>query len=87
MKKIDFTQVEIYTGIAKKACIVQDIREAFADALYSQSVGLKSHALALKIFNSTGAEEYSDEEITIIRNFAEQCCSPSLIDAINKITE
>ena len=60
--KIDFSQVEIYTGIAKKACIVQDIREVFADALYSQSVGLKSHALALKIFNSNGAEEHTCSE-------------------------
>lgn len=85
--KIDFTQVEIYTGIAKTTCIVQDIREAFADALYSQSVGLKYHALAFKIFNSTGAEEYNDEEVKIIKQFAEQCCSPSLIDAINKIIE
>lgn len=85
--KIDFKQVGIYTGIAKKTCIVQDVREDFADALYSQSVGLKSHALALKIFNSDGAEEYSDEEVKIIRMFAEQCCSPSLIDAINRITE
>ncbi len=85
--KIDFSQVEIYTGISKKTCIVKDIREDFADALYSQSIGLKSHALALKIFNSNGVEEYNDEEVKIIKQFAEQCCSPSLIDAINKIIE
>lgn len=85
--KIDFSQVEIYTGVSKKTCIVKDIREDFADALYSQSIGLKSHALALKIFNSNGVEEYNDEEVKIIKQFAEQCCSPSLIDAINKITE
>ena len=87
MKKINFTQVEIYKGVAKKTCFVQDIREAFADAIYSQSVGLKAHALAFKIYNSSGEVEYSDEEVKIIKQFAEQWCSPSLIDAINKMTE
>ena len=87
MKKIDFTKVEIYTGVANKTCFVRDIREDFADAIYSQGVGIKSHALALKIFNSKGEEEYDDEEVKFIKMFTEQFCSPSLIDAINKMTE
>lgn len=85
--KIDFTKVEIYTGIAKKACVVKDVREDFADALYSQCVGLKAHALALKIFNSKGEEEYTEDEVELIKQFAQENCSPSLIDAINKMTE
>lgn len=87
MKKIDFTRVEICTSITGKTCVVEDIREAFADALYKQGMGLKVYALALKIFNSKGEEEYDDEEVAIIKAFAHQFCSPSLIDAINKMTE
>lgn len=87
MKKINFSQVEIYTGVSKTTCFVQDVREAFADAIYSQGVGIKSHALAFKIFNSKGEEEYDDEEVAIIKAFAHKFCSPSLIDAINKMTE
>ena len=87
MKKINFSQVEIYTGVSKTACFVQDVREAFADALYSQCVGLKAHALALKIFNSKGEEEYTEDEVELIKQFAQVNCSPSLIDAINKMTE
>lgn len=87
MKKIDFTRVEICTSITGNTCVVEDIREAFADALYKQGMGLKVYALALKIFNSKGEEEYTDEEVGLINHFTEQFCSPSLIDAIKKITE
>lgn len=87
MKKIDFSKIEIFTGVGHKTCIVQDIREVFADAMYSHGVGLRHHALALKIYNSRGAEEYDDNEVECIRLFTESYCSPSLIDAIKHLIE
>lgn len=82
MKRIDFSKVEIYTGLAKKSCIVQDLREPFADAMYQRCIGLPAHALAMKIYNSKGDEEYNEQECEIIRQCAENFWSPSVIDAV-----
>ena len=86
MKKLDFSKVEVFAGISKKTLFVKDIREVFADAMYSRCIGLKAHALAFKIYNSKGEEEYSDEEIRIINECAENFWSPNIIDAIRKMT-
>lgn len=82
MKKIDFSKVQIFTGVSHKASVVQDIREPFADAMYQRCIGLPAHALAMKIYNSKGEEEYNEQECEIIRQCAENFWSPSIIDAV-----
>ena len=81
--KIDFKRTEVFTNIARTQCCVMDIREPFADLIYGRGTGVKAHALALKIFNSDEKTEYTDEEIELIRKYAEMC-TPAVIDAINK---
>lgn len=80
--KINFDRVEVFTGIAKKQCVVENLREQFADLVYMTGRGVAAHALALKIFGGDAETEYSDEECAMIRQFAENC-TPSVIDAIN----
>ena len=58
--KINFEKVEVFTNLAKTQAVVMDIREGLADAIYTQGQGVACHALALKIYNSKGEEEYSD---------------------------
>lgn len=87
MKKIDFSKVEIYTGLAKKSCVVQDLREPFADAMYQRCIGLPAHALAIKIYNSKGEEEYNEQECEIIKQCAENFWSPSVIDAVMNLIQ
>lgn len=84
MKRINFQRFEMYMGIAKKECAVVDIREDFADILYNIGHGIKTHALAMKIYQSKGVEEYSEEECELIRQYS-QSCSPAFIDSINNI--
>lgn len=82
MKKIDFSKMEICTGISHELCVVRDIREDFADTMFKNMIGLPALALALKIYNSNGEEEYDDKEVKIIKACAENFTSPNVIDAI-----
>ncbi len=79
--KINFDRVEVFTGIARKQCVVENLREQFADLVYMTGRGVAAHALALKIFNGDAETEYGDEECAMIRRFAESC-QPNIIDAI-----
>ena len=50
---------------------MQDCREGFANIIYLNGSGVACHTLALKVYKSEGATEYSDEEITLMNQFAE----------------
>lgn len=84
MKKIDFKKVPICRDIAKTQRSIEDVAEQFANIIYNNGAGLAAHALALKIYNATGAEEYDDRECELIRQYAE-LCNPYFIDAIEEI--
>ncbi|PNP96396.1 hypothetical protein BFS16_00490 [Hoylesella timonensis] len=82
--KIDFTNVEVYTDISKTTCVVHDIKNEFANAIYTNIPGLSAHALAYKIYNSSGEEEYSERECGLIKQCADCVLTPAFIDAINE---
>ena len=82
MKRINFKQFEIYTGIDKAACVVSDVRKDLANMIYMRFVGLEAHALAYKIYGSDGELELSDEECRLLMSFVEHQASPSLIDSM-----
>ena len=82
--KIDFTDISIPTGIDRREAIRADVRHEFADAIYRMGSGIEAHALALKIYNAKGAEEYTEAECGLIRRYAERC-SPAFIDAMNEL--
>ena len=84
MKNINFKELSIYTGISKKDKVTGDARESFADILYRQANGIRSHRLALRIFESDGVIELTPEDAQIIQAVAERFCTPAFIDAINE---
>lgn len=84
MKTIDFKHFKVYTGISRKTVQEGDIRESFADLLYTNVPGIRSHALALKIYQSNGYAEYSDEEVRLITEVANKLCLPNVIDGLNE---
>ena len=84
--KIDFEKVEVFTGIAKRQCVVENLKEPFADLIYNTGRGVAAHALALKIYNSDSETEYTAEECNLIRQYSEMC-SPNVIDAIGKLLD
>lgn len=84
MKKINFKAVEVCLDIQGDNKTTQDVSKDFSNLIYQYGKGIESHALALKIYNSKGEEEYSEDECSIIVQTA-NTCAPFFIDAINNI--
>lgn len=82
MATLNFREFRIPAGISRREVRTADVREEFADILYTRVGGIRAHALALKIYNSGGAEEYSAEETGLIRSAAERHCLPCFIDGL-----
>ena len=61
-----------------------DVRETFADMIYHNVNGIKAHALALKISESEGEADYTDDEVKLVRVVAERLCVPGFIDGLNE---
>lgn len=84
MVKIDFSKLPCYVDIRKAGKMEMDVKFNFANTLYIQGHGIAMGALAMKIYNSTGGEEYNDQECKIILDFA-QVISPMLYDSLKDI--
>lgn len=83
--KINFENVKIYTDITRKNFFEADVKEQIADVIYKHGNGIRAHALALKIYNSKGETEFTDDEVLMISQAAENFCTPNFIDAIHEI--
>ena len=62
---------------------VQDCRVVFANIIDLIVSGVACHALAMKFYKSEGSTEYSDEEITLMKQFAENFGNLSLLDSFD----
>lgn len=82
MAKLNFQHFSIPIGISRKQRQTGDARESFANVIYLNVNGIKAHALAMKIYESEGETDYSEEEVNIIRNVAEKLCPPNFIDGL-----
>ena len=82
---IDFKKFKVYDTLDKTTHIILDISKELANGLYKTAQGIDGHALALKIYNSTGEEDYNDLEIELIAKYANQYGTPFFIDALNSI--
>lgn len=87
MAKLNFKEFFVYTGVSKKHKQAGDVRELFADLLYTRVNGIRSHALALKIYQSEGETDFTEDEVQLIRNTAELQCLPGFIDGLNEQLE
>ena len=85
MTKIDFSKLTVYTDITKKKAVVRNVREQVANDLYTHGQGIAFHALALKIYNSTGEVELDDKEYDLLMNYVNQMCTPAIIDAFKNL--
>ena len=85
MAKINFQQFRIPTGIDKSRYQYGDARESVANMLYLNVNGIRAHALAMKIYQSDGEVDYSDEEIKTITDVANAYGTPAFIDGLRAI--
>ena len=85
MVKINFSDITVYTDIGKTLAQRVDIRKEVANDLYKNGTGIAFHALALKIYNGEGEQEFSDEEYSILMNYVRQMGTPMMIDAFENL--
>lgn len=83
-KTINFSKLLIYTSIAHKESIEQDVRETFADVIYRTCPGIAALELARKIYHSEGDEVYNEQELSIIRQ-ASKMCTAQFIETIEQL--
>lgn len=84
MNKINFKEFEMSNNISWINTKTIDVREQFANLIYVNINGIKAHTLAHKIYESEGEIEVSDDEVKLIREVADNLCTPIFIDAINR---
>lgn len=85
MVKINFEQMTFYRDIAKTDAVTTNIKSQLADNIYKHGQGIAHHALALKIYNSQGECELTDDEYRLLVGYVEQMCTPMVIDAIKAV--
>jgi len=86
MKRINFSAVPCWTDIKKEDKILTDIKYQFSDAMYKHGNGIAMGALAMKIYNSQGETEYTDEEVNTILRFASSV-NPIVFDSLKALVE
>lgn len=85
--KIDFNKLKVHTGLDKKEFVLTQAAKELADGLYKTAMGISGYALALKLYNSKGEEEYTEEEFSMIMNYANKYGTPFFIDALQRLKE
>lgn len=82
MIRLDFQNFKIPTGICKTHFRNGDVRESVANMIYMNVNGIRAHSLALKIYQSEGAIDYTDEEIRTIIEVSNLYGTPAFIDGL-----
>lgn len=85
MKKINFSSLSVRTGIGSEQTTQLNIKESFANMLYTQVSGIAALVLAQKIYKSEGEKEYDDNEYELIMRVANAMCVPAVIEALSSI--
>ena len=85
MKKINFSSLSVRTGIGSEQTTQLNIKESFANMLYTQVSGIAALVLAQKIYKSEGEEEYDDQEYDLIMRVANAMCTPAIIEALSNV--
>lgn len=84
MKSINLKELKVYHSIAKDTYKIMDIRKAFSDILYTQATGVMAHSLSLRIYESVGPIEISDEECAWLIEASKALCVRAISDAIKE---
>lgn len=64
--KVNFAKLEMYTSIRKDSTVLVDVKETVANTMYTSMPGIAPASLAMKIYNSDGEVELTQEEVLIL---------------------
>ena len=84
MATFNFQHFWMWDGIAHRKKTTVDAREGFADLIYRNTVGIRGHSLAHKIFESEGPTDYTEEETRTICKIVERLGTGPAIDGIHE---
>lgn len=84
MAKINFKEFRIPMGVDKTRYQTGDARESVANMLYLNVNGIRAHALAMKIYQSDGEADYSEDEVRTIVDVANAYGTPAFIDGLRE---
>lgn len=85
--KVNFKRFPVYADIRKEIVIEQDISFVLSNGIYTHIGGIMAHAVAMKIYNSDGEIELTDEETLALNGWAKMfvgVIADSLCDYISK---
>lgn len=80
--KIDFTKFKMFTDIAHTNTVEVNVKNDIADVLYKYGTGIAMNALALKIYNSEGEIDITEDEYNQILAIVEKISSPMFIGSL-----
>lgn len=84
--KINFEKLPCYTSIRKDEKVEMNVKFELANLLYTGGSGIAHGALAMKIYNSTGEEDYTEDECKILLEVANKLV-PIFADSIKDLIE
>lgn len=64
--KVNFEKFEMYTSIRKDSTVLVDVKDTVANTMYTSMPGIAPASLAMKIYNSDGEVELTQEEVLIL---------------------
>ena len=84
--KIDFSRIPCYVDIRKEGKQEMDVKYDLSNQMYINGHGVAVGALALKIYNSQGEEDYSEQECQILLAFLREGGYPPIfIDSVEEL--
>ena len=86
MAKINFSKLPCYTDIRKVEKREMDLKYDFSNQMYINGNGVAMGALAMKIYNSQGEEEYNEQECALMLQFSESL-PPIFVESLKDAIE
>lgn len=86
MAKLNFKKFPCYTDIRKENKREYDLQYDLANQMYLNGSGIAMGALAMKIYNADGEQDYNEQECRIIIDFA-KTLNPIIHDSIKDMIE
>lgn len=82
--KINFEKFPCFIDIKKEQKKEENVKWDFSNAMYIKGGGVAMGALAIKIYNSEGEQEYSDQECELMMQFIHNTSfAPAFIESFD----
>ncbi len=85
--KINFKEFKTKHSFKSDEYDISDLREDFADLIYTKSIGIRGLKLAEKIYQSEGEIELDERELELFFMVVDDICTPQIVDSIHNIKE